>query len=171
MKKKSSVIIGAVSLLVLVVCVCLLCVPLFKDLKFGLDLQGGFEILYKAESIDGSKMNHSKLMSTYKTLSRRIDSLGVNEPEITLEGNDKIRVKLAGVKDPDEARSQLSTVATLTFRDVDDNLLMGSEVLNAGGAKVGADAAGGPAVSLSVKDKDKFFEVTNRVKDYGKERI
>ena len=75
MKKKSSVIVGAISLLVLVVCVCLLCVPLFKDLKFGLDLQGGFEILYKAESIDGSKMNHSKLMATYKTLSKRIDSL------------------------------------------------------------------------------------------------
>ena len=167
MKKKSSVIIGFISLLVVVVCICFLCVPLFKDLKFGLDLQGGFEILYKAESIDGSKMNHSKLMATYKTLSRRIDSLGVNEPEITLEGNDKIRVKLAGVKNPEEARRQLSTVATLSFRDVDDNLLMTSDVLNAGGAKVGADAAGGPAVSLSVKDKDKFYEVTNRVKDFG----
>ncbi len=26
--------------------------PLFKSTKFGLDLQGGFEILYKVESID-----------------------------------------------------------------------------------------------------------------------
>ena len=144
---------------------------LFKNLKFGLDLQGGFEILYKVESIDGSKMNSSKLTATYKTLSKRIDSLGVSEPEIILEGNDKIRVKLAGVTDPEQARTQLSTVATLSFRDTDDNLLMTSEVLKAGGAKISQDSAGNPAVLLTVKDKDKFYEVTSKVKDYEKNMI
>lgn len=138
-------------------------IPLFKNLKFGLDLQGGFEILYKVESIDGSRMNNEKLTATYKTLSKRIDSLGVSEPEIVIEGNDKIRVKLAGVKDPDEARTQLSTVASLSFRDTDDNLLMTSDVLKAGGAKVGQDSSGRPAVALSVSDKDKFYEVTSEI--------
>ena len=140
--------------------------PIFKNLKFGLDLQGGFEVLYKVESIDGSKMNSDKMQATYKTLSKRIDSLGVNEPEIILEGDDRIRVKLAGVKNEDEARKQLSTVATLSFRDVDNNLLMDSNVLNqSNAAKVGQDASGNPAVSLSIKDKDKFYNVTNRIKD------
>ncbi len=140
-------------------------IPLFKNLKFGLDLQGGFEVLYDVKSIDGSKMNQEKMTATYKTLSKRIDSLGVTEPEIILEGNNKIRVKLAGVTNQDEARSQLSTVATLSFRDSNDQLLMGSEVLNAGAAKVSQDSSGRPAVALSVKNKDKFYEVTNRVKD------
>lgn len=81
-------------------------------------------------------MTHDKIMATYKTLTKRIDSLGVTEPEITIEGNDKIRVKLAGVTNPEEARQQLSTVATLSFRDADDNLLMSSDVLVSGGAKV-----------------------------------
>ena len=126
--------------------------PIFKNLKFGLDLQGGFEVLYKVESIDGSKMNSDKMQATYKTLSKRIDSLGVNEPEIILEGDDRIRVKLAGVKNEDEARKQLSTVATLSFRDVDNNLLMDSNVLNASNAaKVGQDSAGNPAVSLVIQ--------------------
>lgn len=164
---KKRVVITTTILLLLIVLICFLFIPLFKNLKFGLDLQGGFEVLYKAESIDGSKMTSEKLTSTYKTLSKRIDSLGVSEPEIILEGTDKIRVKLAGVTNPEEARSQLSTVATLSFRDTDDNLLMNSEVLQAGGAKIGQDSAGNPAVALSVKDKDKFYEVTNKVKDYG----
>lgn len=168
---KGKTIITTVVLTLLVVIVGLLFIPLFNNLKFGLDLQGGFEILYKVESIDGSEMNKDKLMATYKTLSKRIDSLGVSEPEIILEGNDKVRVKLAGVTDPEQARTQLSTVATLSFRDVDDNLLMSSDVLKAGGAKISQDSSGNPAVLLSVKDKDKFYEVTNAVKDYDRNMI
>lgn len=162
--KKSRVIITTVILLLFTAVVCYLFVPLFSSLKFGLDLQGGFEILYKAESIDGSKMTQEKLTSTYKTLSKRIDSLGVSEPEIVLEGNDRIRVKLAGVTDPDAARSQLSTVATLTFRDTDNNLLMTSDVLSSGvAARVGQDSSGNPAVALSIKDKDTFYDVTSKI--------
>lgn len=168
---KGKTIITTVVLTLLVVIVGLLFIPLFNNLKFGLDLQGGFEILYKVESIDGSEMNKDKLMATYKTLSKRIDSLGVSEPEIILEGNDKVRVKLAGVTDPEQARTQLSTVATLSFRDADDNLLMSSDVLKAGGAKISQDSSGNPAVLLSVKDKDKFYEVTNAVKDYDRNMI
>ena len=167
MKKKSKgkgkVIRTAIILLLFIVGVGFAFIPLFKNLKFGLDLQGGFEILYKVESIDGSKMNKDKLMATYKTLSKRIDSLGVSEPEIILEGTDKIRVKLAGVTNPEQARSQLSTVATLSFRDSEDNLLMTSDVLKAGGAKISQDDAGRPAVLLSVNDKDKFYEVTSDI--------
>ena len=160
---KKRVLISSTILVLLMVGIGFLFVPLFKNLKFGLDLQGGFEILYKATSIDGSKMTNEKVTATYKTLSKRIDSLGVSEPEIVIEGNDKIRVKLAGVKNPEEARTQLSTVATLSFRDTQDNLLMSSDVLKAGGAKIGQDSSGNPAVALSVKDKDKFYEVTSEI--------
>ena len=68
--KKKRVIIQAIILVLLVVGISFSFIPLFKNLKFGLDLQGGFEILYKAESIDGSKMNSEKLTATYKTLSK-----------------------------------------------------------------------------------------------------
>ena len=163
--KKGRIIGTSIILVAIIVCVCFLFVPLFNNLKFGLDLQGGFEVLYKAESIDGSKMTNEKLTATYKTLSKRIDSLGVSEPEIVLEGNDRIRVKLAGVTDPDEARSQLSTVATLSFRDIEDNLLLTSDVI--GGAKIGQDASGNPAVALTVKDKDKFYQVTKMISEKG----
>ena len=172
MKKKKNgkkrVIVVTTVLILITALVGYLFVPLFSSLKFGLDLQGGFEILYKAESIDGSKMNKDKLTAMYKTLSKRIDSLGVSEPEIVLEGNDRIRVKLAGVTDPETARSQLSTVATLSFRDTDDNLLMTSDVLSDKvAAKVGQDNSGKPAVALSIKDKDTFYNVTSDVSSRG----
>ncbi len=165
-KAKKNVITTTLALLFLSVGISLAFIPLFKNLNFGLDLQGGFEVLYEVKSIDGSRMTKNKMNATYKTLSKRIDSLGVTEPEIVLEGNNKIRIKLAGVNNQEEARKQLSTVATLSFRDYNDNLLMDSSVLNAGSAKVTQDSSGRPAVLLSVKNKDKFYDVTNRVKDY-----
>ncbi|MBQ3511374.1 MAG: protein translocase subunit SecD [Bacilli bacterium] len=176
MKKKGNkkkVVLTTMFLCLVIVGICFLCVPLFKNLKFGLDLQGGFEVLYKVESVDGSKMTSEKMTATYKTLSKRIDSLGVSEPEIILEGTDRIRVKLAGVTNPEEARSQLSTVASLSFRDTDDKLLMTSDVLSAGQAKIGQDDQKRPAVALTVKDKEKFYEVTKAIseKEDGKNMI
>ena len=165
-KEKKSMLLKTGLLVVIAAIVCFLIVPLFKSLNFGLDLQGGFEILYEVSPIDGSKMTKDKLNATYKSMLKRIDTLGVSEPEITLEGNDKIRVKLAGVTNKEEARETLSTVATLTFRDSEDNLLMTSDVLDAGGARLTTDQNGRPAVSLAVKDKDTFYKVTNAVKDY-----
>ena len=163
-KKK---MLGKTAILVVIAAIiCFLIVPLFKSLNFGLDLQGGFEILYEVSPIDGSEMNSDILNATYRSMLKRIDTLGVSEPEITLEGDNRIRVKLAGVTNKEEARDTLSTVATLTFRDSEDNLLMTSDVLEAGGARLTTDSSGRPAVSLAVKDKDTFYKVTNAVKDY-----
>lgn len=144
-------------------------IPTLKNINFGLDLQGGFEVLYQVSSLDGSPMTNAKLTSTYKTISKRIDTLGVFEPNIVVEGEDKIRVELAGVTDSEEARNTLSKVASLSFRDTSDNLLMNSDVI--GGAKVGTDQSGRPAVALSVKDKDKFYDVTKKVSEMSDNRI
>ena len=138
---------------------------LLKNLKFGLDLQGGFEVLYQVESLNGEEVTTDMVTNTYKTISKRIDALGVSEPEIVVEGKDRIRVQLAGVTDPAEARKTLSSVASLTFRDSSDKLLMSSDVLKAGSAKVGQDASGNPAVSLTVSDKDEFYKVTKAISE------
>lgn len=146
-----------------------LLIPTLGNTNFGLDLQGGFEVLYEVSSLDGSPMTNDKLTSTYKTISKRIDTLGVSEPNIVVEGDNKIRVELAGVTNSEEARNTLSKVASLTFRDTSDNLLMNSDVISS--AKIGTDQGGRPAVSLIVKDKDKFYEVTKKVSEMQDNRI
>lgn len=158
-------------ILILMIIVAVIAPVLFRNLKFGLDLQGGFEVLYQVKSIDGSKVTSEMVNSTYKTIQKRIDVLGVSEPIITVEGDDKIRVQLAGITDPEEARMMLSTAANLTFRDTNDNLLMNSDVLKSGGAKVGEDSNRKPAVALSVKNKDKFYKVTKKVSNMKDNRI
>lgn len=149
--------------LVVIVMFSLIYIPLFKDIKFGLDLKGGFEVLYQVKRSDGKKLTSSDMNSTYDVLKRNVDSLGVSEPEITMEGTDRIRVKLAGVTDIEGARKALSNVANVSFRDVDDKLLMDSSVIK--GARLSYDDAGNPAISLQVADKEKFLKATTTVSE------
>lgn len=141
-----------------------LCIPIFKNINYGLDLQGGFEVLYEIEPLDGNELTSDMVYNTYKAILKRVDILGVNEPEISIEDNNKIRIALAGIKNKEEAREVISSTAVLSFRDYNDNLLMTSDVLG-GAAKVTTDQYGHPAVSLSIKDTDKFYTVTSKVKD------
>jgi len=135
-----------------------------KNLKFGLDLQGGFEVLYSVQGIDGENVTNDMVSSTYKIIDKRINSLGVSEPLIAIEGNN-IRVTLAGVDNIDDARKTISTTAALTFRTLDGELLMDSTVLNSGKASVGYSADKGYYISLSVKDYDEFYKQTKKVSE------
>ena len=161
---KLRVILGTFITLIVLIGSAYLSIPIFKNINYGLDLQGGFEVLYEIEPLDGNKLTSDMVYNTYKAILKRVDILGVNEPEIAIEDNNKIRIALAGIKNKEEAREVISSTAVLSFRDYNDNLLMTSDVLG-GEAKVTTDQYGHPAVSLSIKDTDKFYNVTNKVKD------
>lgn len=137
-------------------------------IKLGLDLQGGFEVLYEVKPAkEGDVINQKVLNSTVQALDKRINVLGVSEPSIQIEGNNRIRVQLAGVKDQNKAREILSTQAKLSFRDVNDKLLMDGTDLAQNGAKQSFDQNGQPNVALKLKSADKFKTVTEQVLGMG----
>lgn len=94
--------------------------PLFKDVRLGLDLKGGFEILYQATpTTQGEQVTRESLLQTAKSLEQRANALGTSEPEITTEGTDRIRLKIAGVTDEATVRQTMKEPAELTFRSAD----------------------------------------------------
>ncbi|MCH1626533.1 protein translocase subunit SecDF [Fredinandcohnia quinoae] len=139
-----------------------------KDIKLGLDLQGGFEVLYEVlPAKKGDVIDKDALVSTVNALNKRVNVLGVSEPNIQIEGKDRIRVQLAGVTDQEKVREILSTQAKLTFRDVDDNIVLDGSRLAQGGANQSFDEAGRPSVSLTVKDSDDLKNATQTVLNKG----
>ena len=131
-----------------------------NNLNLGLDLQGGFEILYEVTPLnDGSEVD---MTAVTNSISKRINVLGVSEPEIVVEGTNRVRVQLAGISDQESARSMIGTTANLTFRDVDDNELADSSILVEGGASL-AYQDGMPIVSLQIADQAKFGEITKNI--------
>ena len=165
MNKKVSLINCILISIVILIVALLSLFPLLKNISFGLDLAGGFEVLYKVDSLDGKKVTTDMVNSTYKIIEKRVNSLGVSEPEISVEGNN-IRVQLAGVTNADEARKNISKVGSLTFRDTNDKLLMTSDVLESGKASVTTNnTTGSYEISLKIKDKDKFYKVTKSISE------
>ena len=83
---------------------------LLEHTRIGLEFTGGYEILYTAESIDPEKpVDKETLLQTADILGKHANALGVDEPEITLEGDDQIRVKLAGVTNSKQVKSIINT--------------------------------------------------------------
>src|SRR5690606_35486539 len=90
---------------------------ILKDIRLGLDLKGGFEILYRAEPIEeGAELTHDALKEAAISLANRADALGIAEPQVETEGRDRIRVSLAGVENEREVRDIMKKPAELTFR-------------------------------------------------------
>ncbi|WP_407407122.1 protein translocase subunit SecDF [Peribacillus sp.] len=132
------------------------------NIKLGLDLQGGFEVLYEVKPLAGEKITQDVLSSTASALDRRVNVLGVNEPIIQIEGNDRIRVQLAGIQDQNNAREILSTQAKLSFRDYNDKEMMTGADLKEGGAKQ-TFQDNKPVVEVTLKDANKFKEITEKI--------
>ncbi|WP_145468704.1 protein translocase subunit SecDF [Staphylococcus pettenkoferi] len=136
-----------------------------KNVNLGLDLQGGFEVLYQVNPLDkGDKIDDKAVKSTSKTLENRVNSLGVSEPKIQVEDKNRIRVQLAGIKNQSQARDILSSKAKLTVRDADDNVKLTGKDLKQGTAKQEfKQNTNSPTVTFKVKDSDKFRKVTEEI--------
>ena len=95
----------------------------FDKLKInlGLDLQGGIHLEYKADvsQIEKGKVGEA-MEAVQDVIERRVNAFGVSEPLIytTKSGADNILVvELAGVKDIEEAKSQIKGTPILEFKE------------------------------------------------------
>ncbi len=79
----------------------------------GLDLQGGISVVLKPTE----DVSEERLDEAIEIIRRRIDSLGVAEPEITRLGQ-TILVQLPGIKDRERALDLVGQTAELRFRPV-----------------------------------------------------
>ncbi|ASK63088.1 protein translocase subunit SecDF [Virgibacillus phasianinus] len=137
-----------------------------KNINLGLDLQGGFEVLYQVDPVEeGAEVDRELLEATVQTLNERVNRLGISEASINIEGEDRIRVQLAGVDNQTEAREILSTSARLSFRDVNDKEYLDGSDIKEGSAQQDFDPkTNAPIVTLQLKDASKFAEVTSEIK-------
>lgn len=164
MVKKGRIISFFALIIILGVVIGLTIQPLIKNVKLGLDLKGGFEVLYQIKPLhSGDKITSDTMKNAVAAINKRINVLGVSEPEISIENGHRIRVQLPGVKDQNKARKLLSTTAQLSFRDVNDHLMLDGSDLVPGKAKVGFDSLNNPEVTLKLKSASKFAKVTKKI--------
>ena len=102
-----------------------------QKIKLGLDLQGGTQLDYRIDLRSANARNeddddsndvriHDVIEGVRTTIERRVNGLGVSEPQIYLSnvaGEDHIIVELAGIKNIEEAKAVVGKTIQLEFKE------------------------------------------------------
>lgn len=89
------------------------------NLKLGLDLRGGSQLLLQAQPSKLVPAITPEVMKGVETvINNRVNSLGVSETVVQRTGRDRLIVELPGVKDPQEAKDRIGTTALLEFKEL-----------------------------------------------------
>lgn len=104
-----------------------LSLPRVKEIPFrqGLDLQGGTQLIYRADVeriAAGDRV--SALNGARDVIERRVNYFGVSEPLVQInqgaDGEYRILVELAGIKDVNEAIQKIGETPLLEFKEQND---------------------------------------------------
>jgi SecD/SecF fusion protein len=124
-----------------------------KPTRLGLDLKGGVSLIYQAKPTKQSKVTGDAIDRSLDIMRKRVDQLGVAEPEIQRSGSDQIDVSLPDVKNADEASAQVGTTAQMWFYDWEGSVLGPDCKTHPDDPQVtGGASAGSAAVALSQYD-------------------
>jgi SecD/SecF fusion protein len=121
-----------------------------KKTRLGLDLKGGVELVYQGKPTAQSKVDTESLNRAIDIMRKRVDQLGVAQPEIQRSGADEIDVALPDVSNASRAQDEVGQVAQLYFYDWEPNVIgpagtpAPSEPTVTGGQRAGESTFGLP---------------------------
>ena len=82
--------------------------------KLGLDLRGGAQVVYKAQTTTGKSPSRDSMNQAKSIIDQRVNGLGVEQSTVVIQGNDEIVVTVPG-KRADQL-SDVGKTALLNFR-------------------------------------------------------
>jgi len=84
-------------------------------IRRGLDIAGGLYVLLEAVPTGDEELDEDAIERAITVIRMRVDELGVAEPIIAAQGEDRIRIELPDLDDVEQARSIIGRTAMLTF--------------------------------------------------------
>ena len=91
--------------------------PIDKAINLGLDLEGGTNVILEAQETEEAEITDESMQRIISVINKRVDELGLTEPEVRRAADDRIAVSLPGVEDANEAVELIGETAQLEFRD------------------------------------------------------
>lgn len=86
-----------------------------RDLKLGLDLQGGTQVMLETDIETGGEADETDLAAAKVIVEQRVNGLGVAEAIVQQQGTNRIIVELPGVSNPDQAVETIRSTGQLEF--------------------------------------------------------
>jgi SecD/SecF fusion protein len=136
--------------------------PITEDMKLGLDIKGGVYVVMEAQTDETDPQKLDQLMNqTQSVIENRVNEMGLSEPVVTIEGENRIRVELPGAEDAEEAINTIGKTAQLRFLLADGSeALSGAEIENSGTERAQNSAKYVVTLEFSADGQQKFFEAT-----------
>jgi preprotein translocase subunit SecD len=142
--------------------------------KLGLDLRGGLRIEYQVLPAEGKTPSRDDLNVMRTIILNRIDKSGVAEPQVVIQGNDRIVVEMPGITNVDQIRKLVGTTGRLDFVPLGTTQMAQGDTVDltqypplfsgdqVAAASIGADQTGQRTVDFTLKDqgKQKFADYT-----------
>lgn len=139
-----------------------------KNVRQGLDIQGGVYIVYQPETdktITPEQMNSAK-----EVIRKRLDSQALYDANVTVDQtNNRLIVEIPGEKDAQKAVKDIGRTAKLQFRDSDNNVIIeGNDIVDAqseyqSGSSALQKAGWVVTLKFSPQAAAKFADATDRV--------
>ena len=104
--------------------------PTPLELKLGLDLQGGTQVMLEADIPEGRELQAGAMDTAKNIVERRVNSLGVSEAVVQAQGDNRITAELPGVSDPDQAIETIRSTGQLEFVSPEGEFLQQGMVIN-----------------------------------------
>ncbi len=152
------------------------------ETKLGLDLEGGLRVEYQALPKDGVNPTPEAMGVIKDIIERRVNTTGVSEPVVVVQGSDRVVIELPGITDVDSVRRLVGQTGQLDFVPLGTTQMTEGQTIDLeqfpplfGGdqiqsAAVGQDQqSGGLTVNFVLKDDGakKFADYTaNHVGEY-----
>jgi len=142
-----------------------------KTISLGLDMKGGVYAEFEANTSDRTDLE-SRMNGTVDQLSNMLYDKGYTEAVVSKVGEDRIRVEVPDVSDPETLFNLIGTPKSLEFRReaegetfTDDGLLVSGKNLKK--ANVAQDNDGNYVVALQFDEigTEKFAKATEELKD------
>lgn len=92
--------------------------PVSEATQLGLDLEGGVSVQLEGSQTGDEEVTREEMQRAAEVIRQRVDSLGVTEPEIQLQGQDQMIVNIPGITDSDRAVELIGRTAQLGFYPV-----------------------------------------------------
>jgi SecD/SecF fusion protein len=94
-----------------------------KPTRLGLDLKGGVQLIYEGQATASAKVNPESLNRAITIMRKRVDQLGVAQPEIERTGEKEIDVSLPDVSNAQRAQEEVGKTAQLYFYDWEPSVI------------------------------------------------
>ena len=134
-----------------------------KQLKYGLDINGGVYVLLEADSKETGTELTAIMNQTKSVLENRVNAMGISEAQVSIEGTNRIRVEMPGVENAEEAIEQIGRTAQLQFFLADGTLALTGEGIS--DSQIATDTQNGGykiTIDFTAEGSDLFADATEK---------